>query len=132
MKSTGEEHEDQPPRRSRYHGFLHRVLVPRDADPVWRSVPRVLQRVRVPEDDGGVRLDVRSAGKAKGAEVHLQLSRPPVSTKRYLGDGVYVDYNAAGQLVLTTENGVSVTNEIYLEPEVYGALTEYVRVLRGP
>lgn len=47
-------------------------------------------------------------------------------TKAYLGDSVYADYNQYGQLVLTTENGLGASNTIYLEPEVYRALTEYV------
>ena len=51
-------------------------------------------------------------------------------TKSYLGDGVYVDFEY-GQLVLTTEDGVSVQNRIVLEPEVYEALERYVDRLRG-
>jgi hypothetical protein len=37
-----------------------------------------------------------------------------MSTKAYLGDGVYVEFDRFGTLVLTTENGLSVTNTIYL------------------
>ena len=43
-------------------------------------------------------------------------------TKRYLGDGVYVDYDNNVGLVLTTEHGLST---IYLEPLVWGALKDY-------
>jgi len=46
-------------------------------------------------------------------------------TKRYLGDGVYAEMTIEG-LVLTTEDGVSVTNTIYLEPEVFDALVKFV------
>lgn len=46
--------------------------------------------------------------------------------KEYIGDGVYVEINEGGQIVLTTEDGIKTTNIIYLEPEVYAALTEYV------
>lgn len=46
-------------------------------------------------------------------------------TKTYLGDGVYVDVEGA-QIVLTTEDGISVTNTIYLEPHVYQALVRFV------
>ena len=40
------------------------------------------------------------------------------SNKEYLGDGVYADLKD-GQIILTTENGISETNRIVLEPEVY-------------
>lgn len=50
--------------------------------------------------------------------------------KAYLGDGVYADVEY-GQLVLTTEDGISVTNRIVLEPEVYAALVAYVARLQG-
>lgn len=46
--------------------------------------------------------------------------------KRYLGDGVYVEWSMES-LVLTTENGIEVTNRIYLEPEVYAALVAFVK-----
>jgi hypothetical protein len=46
--------------------------------------------------------------------------------KVYLGDAVYAAVNDAGQIVLTTENGYSATNTIYLEPEVYEALVRFV------
>lgn len=48
--------------------------------------------------------------------------------KAYIGDGVYIDFDGYG-IVLTTEDGVSVTNTIVLEPYVYRALTEYVEHL---
>lgn len=49
--------------------------------------------------------------------------------KAYIGDGVYVDFNNAGQLILTTEDGISITNTIFLENEVYAALLSYVKQL---
>ena len=60
----------------------------------------------------------RSAGAAVSAP-----------SKLYIGDGVYVAFDGYG-LTLTTENGISVTNTIYLEPNVYGELTRYVLALR--
>jgi hypothetical protein len=45
--------------------------------------------------------------------------------KRYLGDGVYVDFDGFA-LTLTAENGIKVTNIIVLEPDVYSALVQYV------
>ena len=50
--------------------------------------------------------------------------------KCYLGDGAYVDFDGFA-LVLTTENGISETNRIVLEPEVYMALVRYVEELKG-
>lgn len=44
--------------------------------------------------------------------------------KEYLGDGVYVE-PSLGQVVLTTENGISVTNTIYLDPEIIINLMRY-------
>ena len=45
--------------------------------------------------------------------------------KQYLGDSVYAEYDENGQIILTTENGLGVTNKIYLEPEVLQALVRY-------
>lgn len=50
--------------------------------------------------------------------------------KRYLGDGVYVDYDGY-YIVLTTENGINATNTIYLERPVLDALTDYMEELVG-
>lgn len=50
-------------------------------------------------------------------------------TKAYLGDGVYVDFDGHA-LVLTTENGIQVTNTIVLESDVYSNLLEYVNRLK--
>ncbi len=49
--------------------------------------------------------------------------------KQYIGDGVYCDYDGYS-FVLTTEDGISVTNTIVLEPNVYDALERYVIRLR--
>jgi hypothetical protein len=43
----------------------------------------------------------------------------------YVGDGVYVEYDGFS-LILTTEDGVSTTNRIVLEPEVYNSLVNFV------
>lgn len=48
--------------------------------------------------------------------------------KSYLGDAVYVNFDGY-YLILTTEDGVSSTNTILLEPEVYAALVRYVQAL---
>lgn len=39
--------------------------------------------------------------------------------KTYLGDGVYLELDSFGRYVLTTEDGISTSNRIVLEPEVY-------------
>ena len=49
--------------------------------------------------------------------------------KQYLGDGAYVSFDGFG-LTLTAENGISTTNTIYLEPEVYESLVKYVEQIR--
>ena len=47
----------------------------------------------------------------------------------YLGDGVYAVHDGFA-LTLTTENGIRVTNEIVLEPEVVVALLAWIQVIR--
>ena len=49
--------------------------------------------------------------------------------KDYLGDAVYADFDGFG-IVLTTEDGISATNTIYIEPEVFAALLRYEARLR--
>lgn len=46
--------------------------------------------------------------------------------KMYLGDGVYAEELSSGVVLLTTEDGVSVTNNIYLEPRVACAVISYL------
>ena len=50
--------------------------------------------------------------------------------KRYLGDGVYADYDGY-HVVLTTEDGISTTNKICLDPNVMEALVDYIKKLNG-
>ncbi len=51
-----------------------------------------------------------------------------MTSKRYLGDGVYVDRDARG-LILTAEDGIQATDTIVLESEVFVALVRYVERL---
>ena len=51
-------------------------------------------------------------------------------SKVYLGDGAYADIAPTGDLVLTTENGISVQNEVYIEPEDYPRLEEFIKLVR--
>lgn len=46
--------------------------------------------------------------------------------KEYLGDGVYAEIGGAGDIVLTTEDGIRATNTIFLEPLVYRNLVDFV------
>jgi hypothetical protein len=47
--------------------------------------------------------------------------------KIYLGDAVYVRVDSLGNLVLTTEDGISPTSMVVLEPEVLANLLAFVR-----
>lgn len=49
----------------------------------------------------------------------------PVGTKTYIGDGLYAINDGHG-VVVTSENGVSILNKIYLEPAVATALVDYL------
>lgn len=45
--------------------------------------------------------------------------------KRYIGDGVYVEFDS-GNMILTTENGIDVTNEIHIDDEVFHGLIKAI------
>lgn len=47
----------------------------------------------------------------------------------YLGDGVYAQL-VDGMIRLTSENGISVLDEIFLEPEVLEALIKFAQFIR--
>jgi hypothetical protein len=49
--------------------------------------------------------------------------------KEYLGDSVYVDFDGY-HVVLTTENGISKTNEIFLENSVMIQFTDWYERLK--
>ncbi len=49
--------------------------------------------------------------------------------KAYVGDGIYMEYDPdapIGAFILTTEDGISVQNTIYIEPETWAALQRLV------
>lgn len=48
-------------------------------------------------------------------------------TKTYLGDGVYAEMEGT-DLILTTSNGMKVTNRIILEPDVLDRLNQYLHM----
>ena len=45
--------------------------------------------------------------------------------KTYLGDAVYARFDEFGNLILTTENGIEVTNTIVLEWDVFNNLLRF-------
>lgn len=49
-----------------------------------------------------------------------------MKAKAYIGDSVYAQIDDYGRIALTTEDGESASNLIYLEREVYEALKLYV------
>jgi len=51
---------------------------------------------------------------------------PNPEKKVYLGDGVYAELESGWRVKLTTENGISVTNTIFLDPEVLQALADWL------
>lgn len=48
-----------------------------------------------------------------------------LTRKQYVGDGVYLSYDGF-HFVLTTENGISVQNEIFLDPQVTDTLIKII------
>ena len=50
--------------------------------------------------------------------------------KSYLGDGVYAEWDDCSNLILTTENGISVENQIYLEPQIFAALERFMKIVK--
>ena len=49
--------------------------------------------------------------------------------KEYIGDGIYIQDRGYG-IVLTTENGVSIQNEIHIEPMKFKAIERYIKRIR--
>jgi hypothetical protein len=50
--------------------------------------------------------------------------------KQYLGDGAYAEWKE-GSVYLTTENGISVTNTVVLEPQVLEAFLIWIETATG-
>ena len=51
--------------------------------------------------------------------------------KRYIGDGVYADFPDNYHVRLTTEDGMRMTNEIFLNPEVLLAFAAFADDLKN-
>ena len=60
-----------------------------------------------------------------------EYTSPMPPSKFYLGDAVYAQLTPWG-LILTTEDGISPTNEIILEPQVWAELIAYVERWQEP
>jgi len=50
--------------------------------------------------------------------------------KVYLGDGVYATFDG-DEIILTTENGIIITNTIVLDVQVTAALIIYIKKFRS-
>ena len=51
--------------------------------------------------------------------------------KEYLGDSVYAESTEEGFIMLTTEDGINVSNTIILDSEVYDSLVKFVNKTKG-
>jgi len=49
--------------------------------------------------------------------------------RKYLGDDAYIEFDGY-HIVLTTGSGVTATNKIYMETEVFQKLVEYEKMLK--
>ena len=46
--------------------------------------------------------------------------------KEYLGDGVYAALSEYGEIILTTETGIEITNRIYLADDILNTLIKFL------
>ena len=51
--------------------------------------------------------------------------------KEYIGDGAYAAVDAHGDVVLTTENGISVQNTVVMEPSVVRSFEDFIKRMRA-
>lgn len=47
-------------------------------------------------------------------------------SKEYVGDGIYIQKGEYNEIVLTTEDGITVTNTIYLEAQHLKFIITYI------
>lgn len=59
---------------------------------------------------------------------HNEKVAEKMKDKTYIGDQVYVTYDGY-HVILTTENGIATTNQIYMEPEVLAAFIKWAKNL---
>jgi hypothetical protein len=60
---------------------------------------------------------------------HNEAVAERMKDKTYIGDQVYVTYDGY-HVILTTENGIATTNQIYLEPQVLEDFLQFVNQLK--
>ena len=48
-----------------------------------------------------------------------------MDNKYYLGDGVFVEFDESG-MILTTSDGIEITNKIYIKPFVFDFLLQRI------
>ena len=48
--------------------------------------------------------------------------------KTYLGDAIYIESENGGQVILTTSDGETDTNTIYLEPDVIAKMQHWLNI----
>lgn len=60
----------------------------------------------------------------------VDVSPQPPAPREYLGDGLYAEFDG-WQIRLFAHNGISHTNEVFLEPSVLAAFFRYVEKLKG-
>jgi hypothetical protein len=52
--------------------------------------------------------------------------------KTYLGDGVYAEFKTnIGYIILTTENGISIENKIYMDSQVQQKFMEFIKKINS-
>jgi hypothetical protein len=57
------------------------------------------------------------------------MQTPNPEKKVYLGDGVYAELETQWRVKLTTENGIAVTNTIYLDEDVLRAFGDWLNAI---
>ena len=47
--------------------------------------------------------------------------------KEYLGDGLYAELQDSGNIIVTSEDGIQVLNEVYFEPVILAQLIRFAK-----
>lgn len=49
--------------------------------------------------------------------------------KEYLGDGVYIQIDTIGRIILTVEDGISISDTIYIDQTIMKGIINYLEKL---